>query len=350
MSAHRPVVFVWPGDLHLTRPDADNHLAAGKVLDEVESLIKPDFVQFAGDNTQHATDAQFALFAGLRARVSCPTHALVGDHDKHHDPQGIGYRTHVGEPHGAFSLSGFRFVRLNTMEFKPLGMTKQQTLWFRYEVDAALDRGERVVVFQHHYPYQIWEDFAGPGIDDWREVVQTRRITALFAGHTHYGQVANDGRNVMFATRSIGEPEGGPAGYAVVYLHGDDLAVKYRSVEDRGPFVMITHPRDGLLALGGTHIVKGPDRVRARVWSADPVGGMECRVDGGTWCPLQPAGGQDWEGELRGGELGKGEHLLEVRVAGQPEAGDSLRFLVDRTGRHTAFPLVRPVVTGTAFC
>src|SRR5947207_15786684 len=104
------------------------------------------------------------------------------------------------------------------MQYRPLGLSHEQVIWFRYEVDAALARGERVVVFQHHYPFQAWEDFAGLGIEEWRKVMQTRPITALFAGHTHYGHMANDAGNVNVATRSAGDPERGAAGYAIVPL------------------------------------------------------------------------------------------------------------------------------------
>jgi 3',5'-cyclic-AMP phosphodiesterase len=37
--------------------------------------------------------------------------------------------------------------------------------WFRAELAAAIANCERVVVLQHNYPYQIWEDFDGPEID-----------------------------------------------------------------------------------------------------------------------------------------------------------------------------------------
>lgn len=349
-SLSRATVFVWPGDLHFTHPDAENHRAAHRLVDEIESLIKPDFVQFAGDNAQHARDEEFALFTALSGRFSCQTNALIGDHDVHHDPHAQAYRHHVGEPYGAFSLGGFRFIRLNTMEFRPLGLSRQQILWFRYEVDAALDRGEKIILFQHHYPYQIWEDFAGPGIDDWREIVQTRRITAIFAGHTHYGQIANDGRNISIATRSIGDPEGGPAGYTVAVVREDDLAVKYRSIEDSGALVLITHPRDSLLTVMPRHIVSGPDVVCAKVWSPNPVAGVQARIDEDGWFPLEAEGPGEWRGPLAADRLSKGEHKLEVRLAGSEVAGDCISFVVDRTGRYTAVPRVRPEVHSTAFC
>ena len=207
-----PVVVVVPGDLHLTEPDLENVRVAHWMVGEVNSLIRPDFVQFIGDNVQDATEAQFRLFDEIRGRLEVPHFAMIGDHDVKDDPLATGFRRHVGEPYGAISLHGFRFIRLNTQESRPVGLSAEQIDWFRGEVDSALAAGERVVVFQHNYPYQIWEDFDGPGIDDWRAIVQTRRIEAIVCGHTHYWQVANDGRNVVIATRSIGDPEGGPPG------------------------------------------------------------------------------------------------------------------------------------------
>ena len=100
---------------------------------------------------------------------------MIGDHDVKDDPLATGFRRHVGEPYGTISLHGFRFIRLNTQESRPVGLSAEQIDWFRGEVDSALAEGERVVIFQHNYPYQIWEDFDGPGIDDWRAIVQTRR-------------------------------------------------------------------------------------------------------------------------------------------------------------------------------
>jgi hypothetical protein len=347
-----PVVVVVPGDLHLTGPDLDNFWIAHWVMGEVNGLIRPDFVQFIGDNVQDATEAQFRLFDDLRNRLEVPHFALIGDHDAKGDPSATGFRRHVGAPYGASTLGGFRFVRLDTQESRPLGLSKEQAGWFCAEVDGAIARGERVVVFQHNYPYQIWEDFAGPGVDEWRAVVQTRRVEAIVCGHTHYWQVANDGRNVAVATRSIGDPEGGPPGYTLLYFRGDDLAVTYRTVDDCGPVVLVTHPRERLLATGPGHVVRGPDRVVVRAWPAPGVVGARCRVDGGIWYDLEPAGDGHWSGPLACDRLAKGEHTLEV-VAVSPdnvEGRQRIGFMVDPTGRYTAVPEARPAVTSTAFC
>jgi predicted phosphodiesterase len=351
-AASAPVVFVWPGDLHLETADRENYRAAEWMIEEVNHLIRPDFVQFAGDNAQHATAEQFALFMGLARRLHAPFYPLVGDHDVHHDPRGEAFRAWCGEPYGAFSLRGFRFIRLNTMEFRPLGMSDEQVAWFRYEVDRAVARGERPVVFQHHYPYQIWESFEGPGIDTWRQIVQTRRITAIFAGHTHYGQIANDGRNLCVATRSIGDPEGGPPSYTVCYLHGDDLALACRSQGDHGPLLLITHPRRTLLAQDARHIVQGADVCRVRIWAEQAVQTVRGRVDGGEWFDFSPDGACEWAASLPGDRLAKGEHQLEVEAADVQAgvAAVSQNFMVDRSGRYTAVPQVDVVVKETRFC
>ena len=209
-----------------------------------------------------------------------------------------------------------------------------------------------MVIFQHNYPYQIWEDFAGPGIDQWRSIVQTRRVEAIICGHTHYWQVANDGRNVAIAIRSIGDPEGGPPGYTLLYLRGDDLAVTYRSVEDHGPVVLVTHPRERLLASGPRHVVSGPDQVVVRAWSESRVRAVRYRIDEGAWAGLEPEDDGHWSGPLPGDRLDKGEHILEVSAVASVDTEGSQRigFMVDSTGRYTAVPAARPAVTSTAFC
>jgi hypothetical protein len=347
-----PIVIVVPGDLHLTDPELENATTANWVVEQANSLIHPDFVQFIGDNVQDATEGQFRLFNEIRGRLESPHFALVGDHDVKGDSAASRFRRHLGDTYGSTSLRGFRFIRLNTQESRPVGLSAEQTTWFAREVDAALAVGERVVVFQHNYPYQIWEDFAGPGIDKWREVVHTRRIESIVCGHTHYGQVANDGRNVVTATRSIGEPEGGPPGYTLLYFRGDEFAMTFRSIEDRGPVILVTSPREKLLCTGAKHIVSGHQRVIVRVWPEAAISTVRFRVDDQAWGELEPMSDGHWSAPLSGHRLYKGEHVLEVSASGT-EIGDASQrvvFTVDPTGRYTPVPEVRPVVHSTKFC
>jgi Icc protein len=351
MSSHyRPVTVVIPGDLHLTEPGLPNHEATLWTICQANDFIRPDFVQFIGDNVQHGTAEQFSIFNDLTNKLRLPWYALVGDHDAHGDPEAIQFRNHVDDTCGSTSLEGFRFLRLNTQEARPVGLSTEQLGWFKAEVDAAIGAGEKVVIFQHNYPYQIWEDYAGPGIDLWREVVQTRRIHAIITGHTHYWQKSNDGRNVLVATRSIGDPEGGPAGYTLAVFDDEDFAITFRSIEDRGPLILITHPREAILATGPTHVIKGPDEVRARVWSTAPIESVGFRVDEGRWVVMQPYDERSWRAPLPGDRLAKGLHRLAVRVEAGESAEQDMEFVVDPTGRYTALPRVHPPVTATKFC
>ncbi len=347
-----PVVAVIPGDLHLTEPGRPNHHVALWMVDEVNHRIRPDFVQFLGDNVQDALEAQFQLFNALRNRLNVPHFALVGDHDVQNDPLALGFQKHVGETFGSLSMRGLRFLRLNTQEARPVGLSPGQIQWLRAEIDAAVAASEKIVIFQHNYPYQIWEDFDGPGIDDWRTIVQSRPITAIFAGHTHYGQVANDGRNVAVATRSIGDPEGGPPGYTLAYFHDNDLALTYRSITDRGPIALITHPRALRLATAPTHIVRGPDSIRVQTWSDQDLACVRARIDHHDWFELSSRHANRWDCPLPGDQLAKGEHALEVVAIDQTgqQGSHAITFLVDPTGRFTAVPGADPRVTETAFC
>ena len=132
-----PVVVVIPGDLHLTEPGLENHRVAHQVVDEINRLVRPDFVQFIGDNVQDATEAQFRLFDELRGRLSVPHDALVGDHDIKDDPRGARVPRTVR-----------RDLRLDDNPGVPLhparhaagpagGVAREQVDWFRSEVDTA---------------------------------------------------------------------------------------------------------------------------------------------------------------------------------------------------------------------
>ena len=326
------------------------------MVGEVNDLIRPDFVQFIGDNVQDATEAQFRLFDELARRLEVPHYALVGDHDVKDDPEARGFRAHVGETYGSTSLRGFRFIRLDTQQARPVGLSRRAgRLVPRARSTRRSPRGERVVVFQHNYPYQIWENFDGPGIDDWRAIVQTRRIAAIVCGHTHYWQVANDGRNVAVATRSIGDPEGGPPGYTLAYFHGDDLAVAYRSVEDRGPD-RAGHPP----ARGDPGDRAGARRPRARTRSGSAPGPRppsRRSAAASTTGPGSPSRWTNWSaraGRPRCTATGcaRASTPWRSRPATRTDCrgSGSIRFVVDPTGRYTAVPRVEPWVEQTAFC
>jgi Icc protein len=351
-ESRQPITFVVPGDLHLTTRGRENYEAALCVIRDANELIDPDFVQFIGDNVQDATAEQFDLFRELTDLLEVPHFVLVGDHDICGDTNATRFRKLIGEPYGSAQLRAFRFVRLNTLETPPLGFADRQVSWLREEFEAAKAKRQRVILFQHHYPYKVCEDFAGPGVSCWRQLVNSYRPLAVICGHTHYHQIANDGSTIALATRSIGDPEGGPPGYLVAYAQDDDFAVTYRTVQELGPLPLITHPRDILLATEPRHAVHGVDELRVRVWSTCPVLRVEASLNDESWFELHRTCDGHWTAPLDGTRLLKGEHHVRVEAYSSDgqRSQQQLSFFVDATRRFTAVPSDRPVVRTTAFC
>ena len=87
------------------------------------------------------------LLKDVAMRLCCPWYALVGDHDIQDDPAASRFRSIVGSPTGAVRVRGFRFLRLNTQEARPLGLFSDQIEWLEREFDgAAAERRGRALV------------------------------------------------------------------------------------------------------------------------------------------------------------------------------------------------------------
>ena len=102
------------------------------------TLIRPDFVQFIGDNVQDATEEQFQLFDEIRGRLDVPHFALIGDHDVKDDRSARGSAVTLASRYGAMTLSGFRFIRLNTQESRPIGLSPSRSIGSADELDQAI--------------------------------------------------------------------------------------------------------------------------------------------------------------------------------------------------------------------
>ena len=84
-------------------------------------------------------------------------------------------------------------------------------------------------------------------------------------GHTHYNEIANDGRTLYSATRSTGQIEEGPVGYSVTNIDGK--VISWRFVElGKLPVVVITSPSDERLLTGSSGNARGKLKVRAKFW------------------------------------------------------------------------------------
>jgi hypothetical protein len=93
-----------------------------------------------------------------------------------------------------------------------------------------------------------------------------RGVSLVERGHTHYNELANDGRTLYAATRSTGQIEEGPVGFSVITLDAGVISWKFKPLSE-WPLVVITSPGDRRLivdAANPAQLVRGTVRVRAR--------------------------------------------------------------------------------------
>ena len=85
--------------------------------------------------------------------------------------------------------------------------------WLKAELRSSVATCQPVVVFMHAYPAEH-----GAEARLLREAFLRSGVLLIEMGHTHYNELANDGRIVYAATRSTGQNEEGPCGFPVTTL------------------------------------------------------------------------------------------------------------------------------------
>ena len=276
-NTDQPVVFVWPGDLHLESPERENMSVARWMAGEVNALA-PDFVQFAGDNVQHAReDRSGRSLRRFTGAPKPPFHALVGDHDAHHDAAAMPFAPtcrrdlrRVLAPRIPVHQAQHAWSRIRSASPRSRS-SGSATRWTRRSRGASASSCSSITTRSRSY-----ETFDGPGIAEWREIVQTRPVTAIFCGHTHYGQIANDGqkrlRRHALHRRAGGWSRGIRRRLPARRRPRDDLS---RHATRRGRSCS-SRIRDSSSSarIRGTSSA-GPKKLRVRVWSQGPVASVQ---------------------------------------------------------------------------
>lgn len=315
-----PLRFVQIGDLHLTAAGLQNHVDFGSIVDELNRNVAGniDFIYLPGDNADDGTPAQFQLVRQELDRLTPPWHAIPGDHD--FKPRsldnfyaGLGVRK---LPY-ATNIAGCRCIFLDIVsegmggpDFK-LGAT--QLRWFYDELAAARREGKPSAVFMHAYPSDLGEQAR-----EIASLIDASSTLLVAMGHTHYNEIANDGWTIYAATRSTGQIEEGPVGFAFAAIDKGVVSWRFKPLATPWPFVMITSPSERRLAIGGSRPTE-PGEIRASLWGATGIARAEFRIDSGDWHPMH------------GGEHGlfasshgpsRDRFRLEVRVVDQTGASD----------------------------
>jgi Icc protein len=328
-----PLAFAHIGDLHLTGAEAGNardYQAIVAQIGEVEGL---DFVFLPGDNADNGRPEQYALVRAGLDRLRLPAHVITGDHDMESGSLDAFYAGLTGPrlPY-AVDVRGVRCLFLDMCgpgsggpDFR---LGPDQVAWLAAELEGA--EGRDCILFMHSYPADLEGEGEAARVAD---LVHRGPVRLVEMGHTHYNELANDGRTVYAATRSTGQIEEGPVGYAVAALDGGVVSWRFKELARPWPFVLITAPADRRLAHDSGHAVG--ERFTLRALVLGPAERVEVRIDDNPWQAMAPEdGGRCYATDLA---WPAGARVVTVRAAGGgAEDSDAIAPATDPNGLPTS--------------
>lgn len=293
------LVFAHIGDLHITdakQPNFRDFLSIVAQI-EVECRDSIDFVCLPGDNADNGRPSQYALVATALKMLSVPVHVITGDHDMEQGDLGAFYAMPGAAPlPNSVTVQDARCLFLDMCGQGQGGpdfrLGAFQVAWLKRELDAAGASGQTSLVFMHSYPADLVEDAETEAVN---RLIGAHDVALVDMGHTHYNELANDGRAIFAATRSTGQIEEGPVGYSIASLDGGVVSWRFKLLDDPFPFVMITRPADYRLIRRPDHTVAGECEVRAFVLGRRDVREVACRIEDGEAVPMRTIdGGRIW--------------------------------------------------------
>ena len=280
------------GDLHVTDGAGENLRYLKRIVALANELPNGalDFALLPGDNADDGDPDQFALVRDAVAPLRMPLHILPGDHD--FKPRDLRAYHEIllarPLPH-AETIAGCRCLFLDVVSSGSGGpdfrLGADQLDWVERELDDAEAAGQSAAIFMHTYPADLRE-----GGERLGALIARPHVACVDMGHTHYNELANDGRTIFMATRSTGQIEEGPAGFSIAALDRGRASWRFKTLDQAWPFVLITSPTDRRL-FNGERGVSG-DTIRAKVFSGTPVRTVEWRADGDAWHLMERVTGQ----------------------------------------------------------
>jgi hypothetical protein len=324
------VSWVHFGDLHITGENEPNHQDFLALIEHVNANLAGhiDFAVLPGDNADDGTEEQFRLVKHAVDGLRVPLHILPGDHDRKPGSLDAYYEVLGAERlPKAITVSGHRCLFLDIVSAGTGGpdfrLGADQIQWLERELAGAERADLRRVVFMHAYPADLREN-----AKQVRDIFARYRVAAVDMGHTHYNELANDGNTIYAATRSTGQIEEGPVGFAVAAIDRGIVSWRFKPLDAAWPFVLITSPADHRLVTNleaADQVVHGQFDVRALAWSGHGIAACSCRIDDGPWLAMsQVSGTPSWQ---RGCEAPNRDFDLTVRssdAAGNSDA-DTIR-------------------------
>jgi 3',5'-cyclic-AMP phosphodiesterase len=297
------------GDLHMTKAGEQNHLDLAKIVNDVNQAFADSvsFVFLPGDVADDGSRSAYAVVRGELDRLKVPWCAIIGDHDVHERSFANFKEAMSEQTHYAFTVGDTRFLAMNAFDVpEPPSFTvkDEQLRWAVVELQKATQGGQTKVLLLHCYPSDL-----KVGGDEVRSLVRDYDVRLVDMGHTHYNEIANDGRTLYSATRSTGQIEEGTVGYSVTSLDGN--AVSWRFIELGGlPIAVITSPSDERLLTKLSEISQESLKIRAKFWGEGEAVEATAHLDGQTHPMKRLSDSNVWEADVPTPR--EGTHPLKV--------------------------------------
>jgi Icc protein len=282
------------GDLHITGEDEQNYRDFLALIEDVNTHLAGhiDFAVLPGDNADDGSEEQFRLVRRATDRLRIPLHILPGDHDRKPGNLDAFYKILDAEQlPKAVMLPGHRCLFLDIVSTGTGGpdfrLGARQLGWLERQLFAAAQDEQRSIVFMHAYPADLREDAEAV-----RTLFARYQVTAVDMGHTHYNEIANDGRTIYVTTRSTGQIEEGPVGFSIAAVDRGVVSWRFKPLDAPWPLVLITSPSDRRLVTNpeaDDQVVRGHLEVRAQVWSNRRIIGAQCCLGDGQWISMSKA-------------------------------------------------------------
>jgi Icc protein len=263
------VSWIHFGDLHMTTRQEQNYRDFFSLVEEVNHVMADslNFAYLPGDNADHGMAEEYALVREGLNRLQLPWFPIVGDHDVHPKKHDNFLQFMMPEPFYRFEVGSYRFFALDAFvsdDPNVFDISTEQLNWLQKELEGTSAIHKRSVLFLHCYPSEL-----GTSSSPLRYLIKRYGVLLVDMGHTHYNEIANDGRTLYTATRSTGQIEEGPVGFSITNVDNGVVSWRFKPLGE-WPFVMITAPVDERLItdreppfrVGGRSMT-----VRVKAWS-----------------------------------------------------------------------------------
>ncbi len=246
-----------------------------------------------GDNADHATAEQYRVITDTLAPLTRPYRVIMGGHDFEPGdlaayeaafPDGVRPEVEV--------IAGHRRIFVDVVSAGAGGPDFRLTMHHRNRLAGELARAEA----EGQTPLVSMHSYLGDLAADGTTIAQSfadARVAFVDTGHTHYGELLNDGRVLYGATRSTAQIEegGGRPGFAIVTVHDRVSSWRFKEIGKGWPFVRIVAPADYRMVTrpADPNQVPRPESVAiiAKAFAGHDGPAM-LTVDGGPERPMDP--------------------------------------------------------------